>query len=734
MRVSSTVSSDHLEFLITKDQQQIYLSRFSTPMAIRWPGDHEKSLHSVEKITKLLPDESRDFFKLSLFSSALLDDDKGRQDALFSWLIKSGGQQLLKPVTLDDAIKGTWRTVPVVIVQGKAGSLVHFLVGALPVLAPSSLTAYIPDWATKLLTVSSQKAVADAISAVHYAVKQNTPVFCFPLSPPNGSAPLDGAKSRFRISGRSLGLSIGIGARSAILGTKLPDQWLATGDLQSSGDVHHVYSIQCKCDCARENEFSLFICPLERSALPDLASSRMEVRRVSNLDQACLWVQRYTSPDDREEASLLEVACISATNFVANCARLRLESIRYWCHLPDSVDFLTEIRQNHHLMDDLVKILEKLVSSEVADHSKARAIASLIPPGDKLKEVGKISPLNAFKWCSLNMGLVNHWGKSKETEKWRREAEQFAERAKQQDPAEYAGFINRYYVDALHNRYTFSTILPEEFQILFKEEEKAWRGIGINQILGAFYGTVAQNYAFCGLSYLAQVQKYVALSQSCFGGCIPPPSHVCDWRRGFSYLFGAYMDGGDLDNARVSLWQYLGADSWSSFIGMRETAGGDRKYAFYYLVRFLASSLQMKRNPEVDGHFLIDTIINEFADEIKRKNRHPWQLYSYNTGILSQRLGDQKLAARAWDESLRICLGGGETMQAMALLPLSALHQADLIRADHKRQLNKVFTLIRSSELLNASHFSPLLKLNMPDQVLIEVANHPEKYFPFNYR
>ena len=75
---------------------------------------------------------------------------------------------------------------------------------------------------------------------------------------------------------------------------------------------------------------------------------------------------------------------------------------------------------------------------------------------------------------------------------------------------------------------------------------------------------------------------------------------------------------------------------------------------------------------QVKGHPLRKTIYEKMLSTINSKieNSHPWQLCTYNLGLIALDSGDEKKRSIPVEKSLDICLSqkSGPTIQVMALL------------------------------------------------------------------
>jgi hypothetical protein len=111
---------------------------------------------------------------------------------------------------------------------------------------------------------------------------------------------------------------------------------------------------------------------------------------------------------------------------------------------------------------------------------------------------------------------------------------------------------------------------------------------------------------------------------------------------------------------------------------------------------------------------------------------HPWQLWLFNAGRLALGLGLTDVAQLAWWKAYDHCLAGDETIQAMALLPLSALgaHRLDQVRVE--AAAGPILAPIKDSVFLCRRHFAPLLASSGPLAALELVWSDLPRFFPLH--
>lgn len=390
---------------------------------------------------------------------------------------------------------------------------------------------------------------------------------------------------------------------------------------------------------------------------------------------------------------------------------------------------------------------------------KVKALACLITQNDIDKAPDSLY-LQIFRWCSFNIGIASHEGRASHENDdtaegtWRLKIVPFEKKVVERYPKYFSYFVNCFYfVNNRHDAYDFRPEIPAEFDKIRELLESGYKKIkGVNLAMGEMYGTIAQNYAFCGSKFLAKTEEYVDKAQHAFGGGDEPKpdTHIDDHQRSFATLVGAYIDAGELEKARSALFKYLGISyedsrAWNTLKPFADF----NSYEYYVTVRFLAEIFDVDGFEE-DKEGAVKFIHSSFAKlenhkGVVKPGDHPWQLWSYNLGRLALRLADFKedekvkyrgLAKKSLEKSLHLSavLREKETIYVMQLLPLSALYEAGIIDVSKLNPANEIIDLIEKSTFLNKDHFKNLLTIKEPEGVLDEIAKQTMRYFPFNYR
>ena len=185
--------------------------------------------------------------------------------------------------------------------------------------------------------------------------------------------------------------------------------------------------------------------------------------------------------------------------------------------LLDNIIF--EICRNQKLFCKLEKKIKKLVKHFKLDHAKS--ISKLIPE-NLVEAFCYTAPVTSLEWCTVNMTLANHRGDIQTSLNWKDKCASL--RLKPDDDTsliqsvietnveKVADFFNHAFV-ADHNRYYFNPDLPDNLTEILNRFEKLHRvqcesGCSVFPVLGRIYGTLIQNYAFCGPEFIKKVENY----------------------------------------------------------------------------------------------------------------------------------------------------------------------------------------------------------------------------------
>ncbi|MDO5675670.1 MAG: hypothetical protein Q4G66_12270 [bacterium] len=711
------------------------------PKAILW---EQASQLDLDTTWKKCSAELRPFFALSLLADLLLKGE-GQSSPVSNWLTEFAKTTLPPFITLDSATSMAWRFVPALVTQPGSTLTMYFLVGAINAPAASSHSSrpLFPDWAIPFLDDDAQTAINDAFTAARllHRTSSGTHLYTFPLTCPPGTVPhLQGRQSpQLKITGRSLGLSLGLGALSALSARTMPCHWAATGDVQPDGTINPITSLDYKFNHVHSaTTFTLFLYPLANGAALQ-QSNQLVCWAVGNLETARLWMEHCTSPAALKQITRLQTALQSPDDFIVNCLGLTANAVRDY-FIPERKRKLLKWLQNSPPnAEQFADCIEKSLRRE--DYAHAEALSSLLQPCRNLALVGKTSPGAALSYCSSQLALANHSGNHKESDHWYQQGTAFAEAAQRNMEGKqiYARFVNRRFgVAVRHNSYDFRVNMPQEFMEVLERQQQ------INKInnycsdyaLGSFLGTLAQNYAFCGPTQLNKTRKTIEAAMRAFGNGKEPGLKE-HYLRQCNYLLFALIDAKDFTEAEIQLYHVFGADTGTTIDLEPVLKDGFKLFA---MARFLAD------HPHPPPHHLIQPrqqLLN-FMDGGRLPTEfglpsqiHPWQLIYWNIGRLAMQEQQKNLAQQAWATSMTLCQQGDHTIRPMGLLALAAstvdppLNEKQ--RTSAKHILQDLQRTVNSGGL-NAAHFQDLLNGKNEEEALKLVHNQPEKFFPFSYR
>jgi len=279
-----------------------------------------------------------------------------------------------------------------------------------------------------------------------------------------------------------------------------------------------------------------------------------------------------------------------------------------------------------------------------------------------------------------------------------------------------------------HNLYHFEPKLPEQLDKIleFLESQYSLRcdfGCSTYRTLGRLYGSIAQNYAFCGPDYLQDTESLTLKARKALGeGSVP--EFKDEWMRQLNYLTYAALDAGRFHKAEETLIRYLEIEEWEDVWPLLPALS---PWRHALLARFLADTENQERG---------ERYLSWALAERKRlaKPEHPWQLWLFNLGRIAQQRCDTRTATELYNESLNLCLSekNGLTVHMMALLPISGLWRLGVVvKTDIKKQEKEVR---EAAGMLNLDHFRMLLDEKDFEKVLEAVWDKPGTLFPFAYR
>ncbi len=709
-------SIEYLEFLLDGRKYARVRSILSDPFAFKgrlFTNRNEDGLRQdLIRIRESISDEPslKRLFDLQLITHSMLFVRNHAHEWFNIWI-----KENLNPVShlpwapWDELSNGNWTSVPVLLVQNEA-RVVYFITGWIT----GNTTGHLwPDWSDALLdgeTKSAVKASSLAAQSCFAPAKQRA-FCCYPLVQRGETV---------QVRGTSLGLSLALGFLSAARGEPLPKHLVASGGIAPGGAVENVESLEQKASCAERRGFKALLYPSCQA--PPKGFPLLDFLPVADLAEAWMFAQ-LNSPGKSGELVLFSRMLQDPKVFVNNADLVEpqwLEWVRREGKHEQSLGSVIEEPKQFSLFVDKVGwALRKW------DLDRATAMASLLPSAG-LAPAAERSPLAALRFCTHAMALSNHRGDVAGADRWAEEGRLIFDRALKADMNVCADFLNHRFI-ADHNRYRFSQDFPDELRSVLRCLEKRYLaqcegGCFADKSLGELYGSIAQSFGFCGPNHLLECEAYARKAMASFGdGEIPEMRDDC--LRQLNYLAYGEMDAGLFERAEKTTLAYLEINDWD---GLWAVLNHGTPWQHALVARFLAETAAT----DLHGQYMTRTYEKR---SVLMKPDHPWQLWAFNAGRISQKLADLEKARAFYVESLGLCMAEklGPTVHVMALLPLSGLLAIGRLSAVN---LDGAKTRVMdSAETINSEYFKVLWEKDF-DSILQTVWESPEKLFPFSYR
>lgn len=658
--------------------------------------------------------DSPELFQLlqvNLLGAFLLKKTRG-PGRLFDWFRDSLNlSSVFEKTAWDDVLQGRWRSVPVLLTAEGAFTC-WFLVGCLP---GTNTRDVVPGWAVPLFD-------HDALECIHESAAASRDLEDAGVCGRLVCCPLLKVTGRPRVYGSSLGLPLALGFVAVLKDQSLPVDIAATGSIDRTGEVGPVGDLEVKVTHAFSEGYRVFIYP-EGNAPPGETRTGTEAVPVSNLNEAWM-VSTLFSPGRRRELNLFTGMLKEHRTFAANCENIPVEWLMWIRKRGTAESAVQSIGASGTLLNILAGGLERCL--ERWDLERADVMAGLFKEMG-LTRTALVAPSAVVRWRTQNLALANHRGKVKEAEALVARIAPLIEQVAAVDLDLCTTYYNHAFVTS-HDAYRFEPGLTESLKKVLNVLERRFdvecmAGCQVNPTLGALYGSIAQNFGFCGPRFIDEMLRYAALARNCFGGG-RFPEHRDNNLRQFNYATYALLDAGDPEKATEALCAYLDLDSLEL---VPEACEGFSPWGHAIAARFLAET----EHPGMASRYL--------AEALRMKQRlvktaHPWQLWLYNLGRMALQLGRSEEAKTLFGESLELCLAHdhGPTVHLMALLPLAGL---DLLGSLDRLKANSLGDRLRAeAQALNPQHFR--LLVDEPDfkTVLFRIRERPGVFFPFSYR
>lgn len=652
-----------------------------------------------------------DLLNLHLVTESLVFKDQA-PEWFVSWVHEHiQVEKYLPEISWPAAVHGNWCATPVLLVHEQT-YLRYFILGR--VSAPNEIPLW-PNWAEPLMDAGAKRGIRRAEKACRNLcpAKDDQRFVCYPLT-------IFNRMNQFRQT--SLGLPVALGFMALLTGKSIPGELVATGSIQEDGSVRKVGHLSRKVKHARHMGFKVSLFPID-SHRP-LGIDGMELLPVDNLRQAWMFARLFT-PGRAADLILMGNMLKNPRAFVNNCTGLPVPWLEWALKNGLNSGIGSSMKKSPALFGMFVEKLGTCLDK--GDFARGEALAEWVDSSiDNLKDAS--SPF-LFKWYTLNLSVANHRGNTPVADLWQNKADAMVKNASVKDAESFATFYNHAFICQHHNRYNFHPELPPFLGRICHSLEGQYKSQcelvpdATNETLGALYGSIAQNFGFCGPEYLEETRTYCELSGKVYG-CDNTPRQTANRLRPHNYLLYACLDAGRPDEAESTLLVYLEVD------GLQALQADMFRFSAWHhaaLARF----------------FAIDKARNEMEKYVKwaldNKVRlieptHPWQLWLNNMGRVCYTLGDMKNARKFFRESLELCFSPtmGPTVQVMGLLPLSGLRR---ISAMEGSVADSVEMRIRAlAKNLNPDHFRLLLENSDFLGTLDILWARPEVLFPFTYR
>jgi len=606
----------------------------------------------------------------------------------------------LQDMDPDTALGSHWIRVPILTVQGRKACLVWMLLARLPEgRQVRCLGRPVPDSGTR--------------EDIRRALEQADPEhgFCYWFLQQDGAPP---------VSGGSLALPVALAALLLKEKKEWPGGLYATGTLAEWGVIGPVGHVREKYRAAGQ-DCRLFLLPVEGRLHADRPSAWFACQ---GLDDAWFAVRLHAGGVGAGSIALCRAACCSVRELMAGFHRLPLAFLR-------SAACADLLRQAGEDIPGSLPLLADTLWRCSSDMLRGPILADLLSPDDiRVLPAGHADPppdpvYAAFRWCLARISLANHQGDVRASTTWADVADQLRPRV---DPEEIGHLVTRNMVTGRFNRYEFRPDPPEEFREALRVEEKRWQiDRRANPLLGAMYGTLAQNYGFCGPACLGRLFDAAKRAEDAFGR-----KHWQEGRRMYNYRIYGLLDAGKPEEAARLLPAYLGVAQGSGpgcwFATacrlLRET-DNDVIFRATLVLRLLADAgWQTGKGSR----------LREIIDTIVRAEAHPWQLIALNLGRILAAGGQLQAAERLFRQAVAICEKGGATMRPMALLPLAELHAAGSAGEADFRKAGEIRAWLWRTDDLHRPHFQTILGLTDGGDLLRSVHCQRGRLFPFSYR
>lgn len=608
--------------------------------------------------------------------------------------------------TEETLFQARWCCLPILTCRGATASIVWMLLGHMPGWQGFSFIGDPQPQASSLeAAITAQTAIGHDLQSPDYGFLAVT--LQHPDEPP--------------LTGGSLALSLALGMLLLDRGKRWPEGVYASGGLSVAGRIHNIAGEVLKYGRVGQ-DMKMLMYP--DTGLLELIPDA-KVVRCADLEQAVFALDCVQEGADAGKIILFRACLANPRLFLERFKSLPLGLLSF----AAGRKLLARIGNERHR---LFPVLGRCLADCHDDPERAAVIADLFSP----EEISAIArqdsdeeALVAHRWCVSRIACANRNGAVADSRAWIDLAQTLEFSATK--GVEKVDYANHAFVTARFNRYDFRPEPPGDFVECLDIEQRLY-GIAQrdNRVLGAMYGTLAQNYGFCGPACRPQFADCIHKAEEAFGR-----KYRRESLRLLAYQIYSLLDGAQYSEAMKLLNRYLGTPA----------GGGPQQW--------IDAMLCLWRRPTEHTPFQTATVCRllvelthtgnlwpqpdwcrSLAAMLPGRLSHPWQLTACNLGQLFNAAGLHDQGAALLHRSVDACRAGGITMMPMALMPLAVLNDLYSGDAGIGSVCAEIVQKIRTSGLLHRPHFQPLMDATTPVQILEEVLADRGRYFPFSYR
>ncbi len=681
------------------------------PHEMVWRDERESFVEAFGKLRRLVPPARRHLLPQAVIA-ATLSNPAAAPPWVTEWLPTAIDlAELGIPLPWEKLFTMRWGLFPVALANAARGIIGYVLAGV-ETEEPCRPVPAVPRWWD---TVADREARASLAIVSRLLTGQRAASFFFwPLLP---------RLDRTLIYGPSLGLPCFLAVRGLWSGV-MPQGLLASGRLDEEGRLGAVEGLAPKIAAAVAEGLTGLLYPQAASPeAPGEISGGIARLEAATLPEAVFLWETYRPGRGRDLVNDLHLLN-HPERLAANALLLSDVTLQWPGFGAAYARQMALVAREKVLMGQFLDNLER--AADQPDGSIERLRQLLAPFSEEQTELlARENPLAAFRIAQLQLTTASRQGRAETAARWASVSTRLLEpvTALGQGLELEADHLNRKFVHEHHGCYHFQPELPADvlemvgaLRDLLRVKQR-YRAGALSPTLGKLYGTIAQNYGFCGPAHLEEVERYTDLAREAFGsGRVE--THRDDWRRQCCYRFYARLEAGRREQAKEALAEYLGQPleqcSEACFSRLN-------RYHHAALARFVADSGE---SPEGYRQWCRRKAFEQLAG-------HPWQLWLNNVGRFTE---DQQFRKMIWTQAVELALSLGISATPMALLPLANLWQN---RLEEDRQLEAKTRRVLAElqhPLLRREHFRELLACNSWQEVLAAVQSLKDRIFPFSYR